>query len=48
MDNAPWMTIINSIDELKEKEFDLVVSDSIFVLGHIFFHVVVQEVKDKM
>ena len=46
MDNAPWMAIINSIDKLEEKQFDLIVSDGIFVLGHIFFHVIVEEVKD--
>ena len=40
------MAIIDSIYELIKKEFDLICGNSMLMLGHIFFHVIIDEIKN--
>lgn len=42
------MTIVHSVDKLIEKKLNLIRSHYLFMLIHIFLHVIVVKVKDQM
>ena len=48
MDDSSGVTIVDTTDELEQEEFDLIGGDSCFMFRHVFFHIVVKEVKDEM
>ncbi len=48
MNNSSGVAVVNAIDKLKNKEFDLVISNCVFILGHVLFKVIVDKLKHQI
>ena len=48
MNNSSGVAVVNAIDKLKNEEFDLVISNCVFILRHVLFKVIVNEFKHQI